>query len=397
MRKILVLTCVLCLMILVVFQEDAGAADKPILIGYPIILSGGGSYYGQPCLKGSEIAVKEINDKGGILGRPLKLVVRDSKSTPAEATRVAKELILNEKVDFMIGGILSHQGLALSEVAKNEKILYIAPFPKTTAMTDPENFHPYVFRTGANTNTEGRSAAVVAAKLPVKRVYTVSPDYEYGIVLTKAFVDWIKKIKPEVEIVGQSWPKIDEKDYSPYINKVLAAKPDTVFLAVWGELFAAFSKQAQPYGFFKKMRVIAGAESGSIEMAISLKDDLPIGITTNAYDLPYYPDTPEHKNYIKRLKNMTGEEYPSGFSIQGYISIYFLAEAIKKAKTTDTKAVIKALEGLTIDTPIGKQTIRAKDHQATRGQLWGTTAKVPEYPFPILRPVEYIPADKLMD
>jgi branched-chain amino acid transport system substrate-binding protein len=75
----------------------------------------------------------------------------------------------------------------------------------------------------------------------------------------------------------------------------------------------------------------------------------------------------------------------------------FLVEAIKKAGSTDTLKVVKALEGLTIDTPIGKQTMRAKDHQANRGQFWGTTAKVPEYPFPILRPVEYIPADNLMD
>ncbi len=79
------------------------------------------------------------------------------------------------------------------------------------------------------------------------------------------------------------------------------------------------------------------------------------------------------------------------------MGIYWLAEAIKKAGSTDTMKVIKALEGLTIQTPIGRQIMRAKDHQATRGQVWGTTTKVPEYPFPILRPVEYIPAEDLMD
>jgi branched-chain amino acid transport system substrate-binding protein len=97
------------------------------------------------------------------------------------------------------------------------------------------------------------------------------------------------------------------------------------------------------------------------------------------------------------LKAYTKQEYAPSWAITGYISVQFLAEAIKKAKSTDTMKVVKALEGLTINTPIGKQTMRAKDHQANRGQFWGTTAKVPEYPFPILRPVEYIPADNLMD
>jgi branched-chain amino acid transport system substrate-binding protein len=111
----------------------------------------------------------------------------------------------------------------------------------------------------------------------------------------------------------------------------------------------------------------------------------------------YYPDTPEHKSYVERLKAYTKQEYAPSWAITGYIAVQFLAEAIQKAKSTDKMKVIKALEGLTINTPIGKQTMRAKDHQATRGQVWGTTAKVPEYPFPILRPVDYIPADDLMD
>jgi branched-chain amino acid transport system substrate-binding protein len=130
---------------------------------------------------------------------------------------------------------------------------------------------------------------------------------------------------------------------------------------------------------------------------MALKDDLPLGIVTNAYDVFYYPDTPEHNAYVKRLKEFTGEKYAPSWAITGYMGIYWLAEAIKKAGSTDTMKVIKALEGLTMMTPIGKQTMRAKDHQATRGQVWGTTAKVPEYPFAILRPVEYIPADDLMD
>lgn len=395
MKRLLIIF--IACMTVVAFSLPAGAAGKPILIGFPMILSGGGALFGQPAVKGAEMAVKEYNDKGGVLGRPLKLIVRDSKNTPQEATRVAKELILKENVDFLVGGLTSSQGVALSEVAKTEQILYIAPISKTTAMTEPDKLHPYVFRTAANTNTEGRSAAVFMAKNPWKRIYTVGPDYEYGQMVTKAFVEWIKKIKPEVEIVGQGWPRLGEKDYTPFIAPLLAAKPDAIFVSLWGGHFVTFAKQSADYGLFEKVKVVSAGEAGCPETAMSLKDDLPLGIISNSYDLFYYPDTPEHNAYVERLKAFTNTKYAPSWASTGYIAIQFLAEAIKKAKSTDTMKVIKALEGLTIQTPIGKQTMRAKDHQATRGQFWGTTAKVPEYPFPILRPVEYIPADDLMD
>ncbi len=398
MRRSFMIWMVLSLATLAfLFPQAANAQKEPILVGFPMFLTGGGALFGQPSKVGAEMFVKEINEKGGVLGRPIELLVRDCKGTPDEATRVARELILKEKVQFLVGGLTASQGLALSEVAKTEKILYIAPISKSTAMTAPDKLHPYVFRAAANTNTEGRSAAVFMAKNPWKRVYTIGPDYEFGQMVTKAFVEWIKKINPRWRSLGQGWPKLGEADYTPFITACLAAKPDAAFFSLWGGDFVNFTKQAKPYGFFEKVKVVAAGEAGSPETAISLKDDLPLGITTNAYDLFYFPNTPEHKSYVERLKAYTKQEYAPSFAITGYIAVQFLAEAIKKAKSTDTMNVIKALEGLTIDTPIGKQTMRAKDHQANRGQFWGTTAKVPEYPFPILRPVEYIPADKLMD
>jgi branched-chain amino acid transport system substrate-binding protein len=377
--------------------QPAGAQKKPILVGFPMFLTGGGALFGQPAKVGAEMYVKEINEKGGVLGRPIELLIRDCKGTPDEATRVARELIAKENVQFLVGGLTAAQGLALSEVAKTEKIVYIAPISKSTAMTEPGKLHPYVFRAAANTNTEGRSAAVFMAKNPWTKVYTLGPDYEYGQMVTKAFVEWIKQNKPAVQIVGQGWPKLGEADFTPFITAMMAAKPDAAFLSLWGGDFVNFAKQAKPYGFFEKVKVVSAGEGGSPETAISLKDDLPLGITTNAYDLFYYPDTPEHKAYVQRLKAYTKQEYAPSWAITGYIAMQFLVEGITKANSTDTNAVIKALEGLTMDTPIGKQTMRAKDHQANRGQFWGTTAKVPEYPFPILRPVEYIPPDNLMD
>jgi branched-chain amino acid transport system substrate-binding protein len=86
--------------------------------------------------------VKEVNDAGGVLGRPIKLLVRDVKGSPEEATRVAKEMILKDNVEFLVGGLTSSQGLALSEVSKQEEILYIAPISKVAAMNRPPTLKP---------------------------------------------------------------------------------------------------------------------------------------------------------------------------------------------------------------------------------------------------------------
>ena len=165
------------------------AAQKNIRIGYPVILSGPGALIGEPSLKGAQMYVEEINAKGGVLGRKLELVVRDTKGNADEAVRVARDLILRENVDFLVGTLTSAEGPAVSPVAKENKIVFVVPVVKTDQLVAPANLHPYVFRTASNTTIEGRSAAEIMAKWThVKRVATMSQDYAFGQDVTRAFV-----------------------------------------------------------------------------------------------------------------------------------------------------------------------------------------------------------------
>jgi branched-chain amino acid transport system substrate-binding protein len=384
-------------MVILGLAISANAAEKPILVGFPMYLSGPGAVFGKPCAVGAEMLVKEVNDAGGVLGRPIKLLVRDVKGSPEEATRVAKEMILKDNVEFLVGGLTSSQGLALSEVSKQEEILYIAPISKVAAMCEPPRLHKYVFRSATNSKTEGRSGAVLAGAKGWNRIATIGPDYSYGHSVTGAFIPWVKKLNPKVEIVHQAWPKLGEKDYTPFINVILASKPEAVFSTLWGGHFITFAKQARDYGFFEKFAFVSAGEAGCLEAIKGAGDDMPLGIISNAYDTFYYPDTAWHKDWVARLSAYTGEKYPTSWAGTGYDAMKFLTEAIKKAGKTDTDAVIQALEGLVIDSSAGKLTMRAKDHQANRGQYWGTVAKVADYPFPILKPVQYIEATKLME
>jgi branched-chain amino acid transport system substrate-binding protein len=378
----------------------AAEAQKPIKVGYPMILSGPGALYGDPALKGAQMYVDEINAKGGVLGRKIDLIPRDTKGDANEAVRVSRELILKENVDFLVGTLTSAEGPAVSVVAKENKIVFIANIPKTDQLTAPDKLHPYVFRVSANTTMEGRSAAEIVAKWPVTKIATMAFDYAYGQDVTKAFVEQIKKLKPSVEIVDQQWPKLGEQDYNPFINAQMAKKPEAIVSSIWGGFFVTYAKQARALGVFDavKHNFIALGEAGSPETTKSMGADYPVGIWGNSYDAFYWEDNPgAHKEYTARISKYLKDEYPSSWAIQGYIGMQFLAEGIKKANSTDSDKVAKALLGLSVDTPVGKLTIREKDHQANRGQLYGKTVKDAKYPFPIMKPVMYIDPTKFMD
>jgi branched-chain amino acid transport system substrate-binding protein len=373
--------------------------DDPIRIGVLYTTTGTGQVYGAPALLGHQIMVDRINAEGGLLGRRVETVHRDDRSEPGFATSQARELVTRYGVDFLIGGVTSAVGQAISEVARQERVIYIAPMSKTIELTDAENFHPYVFRTAANTNTEAKSAAIIADRLGLNRICTILLDYSYGHSLDEAFRDHLRQLRPQAQIAYQAWPTLGANDYTTYITNMLNAGCDGVFSSLWGSHFPSFAKQAQTVGFFERVKYISAGEIGSPEIAEEMGDDMPTGIWGNSYELFYYPDSPEHAAYVREVSERIGKESTPSFPITGYIAMQFLAEAIRQAGTTDVDAVRDALRGLTIMTPIGEQTIRPEDHQANRGQFWGEVnpSNRPGYPFKMLNPVEYIPADGIMD
>src|SRR5437660_5331429 len=278
----------------------AAEAQKPIKVGMPMPLSGPPALFGEPASKGAQMFVEELNAKGGVPGRKGELLVRDSKADANEAVRVARELILKENVDFLVGTLTSAEGPAVSAIAKEQKIVFIAPIPKTDQLTAADKLHPYVFRVAANTTMEGRSAAEIVAKWPVTKIATIAFDYAYGQDVTRSFVEHIKRLKPGVEIVDQQWPKLGEQDYNPFINAQMAKKPEAVVSSIWGGFFVTFSKQARALGYFDAIKdnFIGLGEAGSPETTKSMGADYPVGIWGNSYDAFYCEGTPgPHQDY----------------------------------------------------------------------------------------------------
>ena len=375
----------------------AANAAGTIKIGFPMPLSGPTAVYGKPVLAGAEMAVAEINAKGGVLGRKLEILSRDSKANADEAVRLSRELIIKNGVDFLVGTLTSAEAPAVSTVAKENKIVFIAPTSKSTVLTDSQHIHPYIFRVSSNTDVEGLAGATLMARWKdVKTVATIAPDYAYGRDSIAAFIAALKKIRPDIKIVDEQWPKLGEPDFTAFITAQMGKKPDAVYSSVFAGDFVTFTKEATPLGYFKaiKNRLIDGAEIGTPDEAQALGDDYPYGVIGDSYDPVLWSgnEPAAHKTFIENLKKFTHAQYASGWSIVGYQSIYALAAGIKKAGGTNSDAVAKALPGMSWSTPVGERTFSVKSHETFAPEYWGEMIKEAAYPFAVIKNPELLPA-----
>ena len=364
-------------------------ADDPIRIGVLYPLTGGGAVYGAPALVGHQLAIEELNAKGGILGRKIESIERDDKLNPATASSAMKELITKDKVDIVLGGLASSVGLAISEVSKQEKVVYISTIPKTIQMTT-DKLHKYVFRTASNTDIEGDSMGQLVGRYKLAKLCHLELDYAYGNDLEAGILKALPKYAPDAKVVLTLKPKLGATDFNPFIPQVMAAGCDGVISGLWGPHFVSWVKQAKPLGFFDKIKWISGGEIASHEIAGELKEDYPDNVVANTYELWYHGNDPSHKEFQAALaKKLNTQETPQ-WAMLGYIGVKYAAAAMEKAKSTEPDKVAAALEGLTIGTPVGPLTIDAKSHQANIGQFWGPMVKKPDRAYRMMDPAEYI-------
>jgi branched-chain amino acid transport system substrate-binding protein len=373
----------------------AALAADTIKIGFPIPLSGPTAVYGDPILKGAQMAVDEINAKGGVLGKKLELLARDSKANADEAVRLARELIIKDNVDFLAGTLTSAEAPAVSTIAKENKVVFLAPSAKTMKLTAPENLHPYIFRVASNTDIEGKAGArIVSQWKDVKTVATIAPDYAYGRDAMAAFIAELKVLRPDIQIVDQQWPKLSEPDFTAFITAQMSKKPDAVYCDLFGGDFITFAKQAAPLGYFKAInnQLADGGEVAVIDEAVALGNDYPFGIWSDAYDPVIWTgkEPPAHKAFEDNLRKYMKSDNGSGWAIMGYNVVTALAAGINKAGSTDSDKVSAALKGLTFDTPTGKLTFNPKTQESESGEFWGQTVKDPKYGFAVIKDPVYM-------
>jgi len=371
--------------------------SKPIKIGLLYALSGLAAVYTKGTIIGHEIAADEINEKGGVLGRKIEFVTRDNKLKPGIAVKEFRRMVTRDQVDFVMGIISSGVALAVSQVAKEMKVLFVDTIAQTSALTG-EQGHPYVVRTNTNSTIIGRTAALAAAVQDWKKFYFIGPDYEWGHVVNDDFWKFLQTKKEGVEKLGELWPKLGERDFSSHITTMLAANPDAVFSSLWGGDLIAFIKQATAYGFFDKTQFISTG-AGDLDILKPLGKEMPDGLMATffyAFDMPVPGKEKENEAFVAKFQEKAGYEPKSG-DIAGYVSTYMLAEAIEKAGTTETEKLAATLHGMSFDTVLGPVTIRDFDGQSTFGYHAGFTYTNPDYPFKRLKDVTRAEGEEVLE
>src|SRR5499425_1161117 len=386
------LTLLLAVAVLLAVGVGPVAAQSPIKVGDINSYSGIGAPFTGPYRLGVEMAVDEINAKGGVLGRKIEVLFRDDKGQPAEAVKHAQELVESDKVVMITGSFLSNVGLAVSDWAKQNKTMFLAAEALTEALTWSKG-HDHVVRLRPNTYEQGRMLADKAGKMKYVKWATIGPNYEYGKRAWETFRDRLKELKPDVQVVGEHWPTLGKIEPGPLVTAIMAQNPDALYVSLFGSDWLAFVREAQKRGLFQKMFVV-GILLGEPEYIDPLKLEAPEGMLVTGY--PWYDIAiPAHKEFVARFTKRNDKNPVLG-SLVGYVTYLSIFEALRTAGSTDTDKLVAAFRGLKVDTPIGPISYRASDGQSTMGAWVGTTRLDAKRGVGIMVNHEYVPGEKVL-
>ena len=363
---------------------------KEVKIGFIYIMSGPFSVYGKFAKQGAELAIEQINKNGGILGKKVVAYFEDSGAKPANALRAIRKLVLQKKVDVLIG--FDSSGVAKSVVGtiKQLKIPTIITHAATPDVTGKQ-CNRYVFRISVNLAQNVKAAAILASKMNAKKWTTIGPAYAFGFQSWEYFQKYLKQLKPDVEFFPKdkvAFPPFKTTDFSPYITKVMNSKPDGVFISLWGGNLVNFIKQGLDMGFFNGKYKVLMSLGGAVEVleAISKLDKkLPENIWVGTRYWFLANKSKVNKKFVKAFYAKY-HAYPSYNAHGAYSAVYVYKKAAEIAKSTSKEKIVNALEGLKIELPVGKIYIRPEDHQAVTDACWGKIHYTDKYPIPILQP-----------
>jgi len=384
-RKLVAIALVLVTVCLIPFL--ASAQDKLIRIGAMYPMTGRSGLYGMDSVSAAEMAIDEINGKGGVAGYKLDIVFTDSKSKPAYAVRVAERYITEDKVHFLFGVVSSGVGLAVTEVSKQNKVIFIGTDHAATELT-LDNYQPYYFRVSNNTFQSMTAGAMYLKELqkerPWKTITYIGPDYAYGHSQLEEIQYNLKRFGVDFQLVSKYLPKLYEPDYTSYITSIIKDKPDVLVCGFWGGDTVAFIKQAKAYGLFEKMLYFHPDAGGNYELMSAMEGEMPAGLVLSARHHNNWPDTEANRKYVAEFKRRTGR-YPTYAAEGAYAGIYAIAKAVEKVGNPDnTEALVKALEGLQIKLPEDPEGftsyIDPQTHQIVQAQAVGVSEPNDKFP-----------------
>ena len=385
------LTFVSFVVLLIVCPAGHGAGT--IKIGIVDTYTGPPTTYTTDVLDGFRLAVDKINAKGGVVGKKIEYATRDDKFKPDIGLAMAKELLWKEGVDVLVGTINSATALAVSDLALKEKTPFFVTYSKTEKIVG-EKGHRYVFNVNENTDMIGRAAAFVLAKRPYTKYWIAGDDYEYGHDVGDAVWKNLKMLNPKAVKMGETWWKVGEADFTPYITQILAAKPDFLIVATGASGMVNFQKAAKATGLNQTLPFYQHT-ANELATLMPQGKDAPEGVFGTSTYLFNFPDTAENRAFVEEFEK-TYKRLPKCSALVGYMTASFIGEGFRKAGKIDKEALVNALEGMKLESPVGPLVMRACDHQLELPMYFGITAKSPKYDFLVSGDTQVIPPKDYM-
>ncbi|MGC9269715.1 ABC transporter substrate-binding protein [Acidiphilium sp.] len=354
------------------------ASETPIKIGLVDPITSIFAPLGHSEIKGARFAEAEINKNGGIMSRPLQLLVEDGAGNPGTSLDKAARLVSRDKIDFLMGTVNSASSLALSQFANKHNMLFMVTGGHVDAVTGTD-CKWNTFRTCSTTWMLTSGDFETLFKKFGKSWYFITTDYAFG---HAEQADYTKQLKAAGgKVLGSALAPVGTTDFSSYLIDVKAKKPKVLCLLLAGDDQVNCMKQIAQFGINKEIAV-AGALF-ELEQAQALPPAARYGWWTMEW---YWnqPNTPHVAEFVKAYRAKYNNEYPSARSWFGYASTYAIKLAVEKAKSTDTMKVVRAMEGLVLPPEIALQpnapAYRAADHQLLLSMFPGHVISNGTYP-----------------
>ncbi len=354
-------------------KSDTPVTGDTIKIGVVNPFSGPGSISGELFYLAAAWVAHDINTQGGILvdGKMKKIQIfkGDTQVKPDIAKKVMERLILEDKVDALVGTSGTHITLVGQMMAGLHKKIFMNNTSFSDMLLDEKNWNPYVFQVMAPNTTQWTLAlAQYYTKRPEKKFYIICQDYAYGHAYAETFKAAIKKYKPEAQIVGEDFFPLFVKDFAPYLTKIKASGADAIITQAWAADNENLQKQARQFGLKVPISSIYLDDPNTLK---GIGGNAGVG---NILIQAYIPaiNTPANKKFTelwnkqwkKWSKPYDTEFYrwPIGFVGSGVISLYWLFDVMQKAGTTNSEKIIKTWEGYKYNSIIGPLYMRPQDH-----------------------------------
>ena len=339
------------------FVNRLARGEQPIKVGVVVPQTGPMALEAQEMLAATQIAIEDINADGGVLGRKVETVIRDSEFKPEVAKRKATELVEVEKAAFLVGAIVGFEGIAMAEVGcKNDVIVsffgqnFLTVKGKMCKYQFGNNLTPY--------QTAAAAARFVDAQKMGKKWHMLANNYSWPQMFERAYSLVAKQVG--ADWTGVTWAPLGTRDFLPFLPKVAAAKADVVFITTWAADQVACAKQVQEFGLAKQCHVIHSITE------LTFAEAAGKGVYENFYSgMPWYwslkDKYPAAKTYYDRHFALR-KRAPGGYTASTYSTVRVLLDTAREVKSLDTEKVTSALEGRKFQYLKGPEQIRACDH-----------------------------------